>query len=770
MKGRDVVSTGMVLMSLLGGELGAGAGTRPQETGPGMHPVFEELRGPAPAGASAVPFAEPELQRFPVGTRGSDVREMLSAVREGRRADIEVPEAFGDVAVEVETRWLGGQTDWNHDGVIDPTLLRVVRVPDLDEKLRTVAWLVAVPAAADGSVGPDEEKRGVVLWAGMAAGPDPSFEVEALEPAGPAVRLRIPARDGLPLRRLEIRLASGHPAASQSVEADRALVQSAALVFDRMVLAPETAYVKAFIRKEFQAEVDLMEAVRGLAIPEVLRPLYSGLKGAATRLAARQSGPGDAAWLPRLRDAALLLAREADLALALSSDEYRYRVDSLASLSKRWREMESGLKYKDEPMRRIDFEKRISETAGPKERLALARAYEGAFSSQYEEGGAYEKAIAGQNEIARRRGYRSFADLRLEEVFGIEVGQVRAWIEEAFATTEAPARAFIEELRKQKGGCELGYWEVSYLEKAWLKRRLGVEELPTLSEQQARVILKLHLADLGFRLDRPPYDRITMDYYEDPLKLTAGGVAAAATERESYFTSNLKPGQPIPLDEYETVVHETLHTLHYQTSGEASRGSSAFQNLMYSYIAEGIAMSGQGLPMSSPALMRRYFGELPGFSAELMETYPQVRRRANAWSLRRLLVMALMEINLYEARQPDGSERPWKERLAHWKELIASRLWVVPDGIELGQILCRMHPTAEQHQLMYASYPLGRILVGQLRDAIVEKGGPEELKRYGEYLRRLMARGALADQPFVKELIAEARRGGEREKAAGARR
>ena len=166
-------------------------------------------------------------------------------------------------------------------------------------------------------------------------------------------------------------------------------------------------------------------------------------------------------------------------------------------------------------------------------------------------------------------------------------------------------------------------------------------------------------------------------------------------------------------------------------------------------------MSGQGLPTGSAALMKHYFDGLPGFTPQFMEAYPRAQRQAEAWQLRRLLAMALMEINLYEDRRDDGTPRPWKERLAYWPELIAEKLWVVPDGIELGQILCRMHPTAEQQQMQYASYPLGRILVGGLRDAVVKTGSPEELAAYGEQLRKLMSRGALADQPYVKQLVEE---------------
>jgi hypothetical protein len=741
----------------------SGAPAAPAPAVPLPHAVEVKMGDPevgAPAvGPELKALAAPALETraFPVGTRGSDVRVMLQAVRGGKRADIPVPAAFGDLAVEVTTARWPAAVDWDGDGRPELLLLRTAVVPDLDERPTAVSWLLVVPTDDAGAVGPDEEKRAVLLYGAAQAGAapalavsgriegrggEPLLNVQVGTPAGVAVLLR-PAKAGEP---------AGDPA--RALAADRVLVEGAGLVFDRFVLAPETAYVKAFIRKEFEKEVERVEPVRGLAVPEVLRPLYGALTAAAGRLAAApaEGAPG---WLPRARATARILLREADQSLRLTAAEYHDRVESLQGLSKQWRAMEAALSYDGQPLRRVDFETRIVETADAQERRRLARAYEAAFAPLYAADGDYARMVARLNEIARRGGYRNYADLRLEEVFGLPADDFRRWIEDAFAATEELARRFLEDLRAEKGGGELGYWEVQALQKEWLKARLGLPELPKLSEQEARAILRRHLLDLGFDLEQAPYDRVTMDWYQDPLKQDAAGVAATATPFDAYFTSNLKPGQPIPLNEYETVVHETLHTLHYQTSGAASGGSSAFQNLMYSYIAEGITMSGESLPVATPALMKRYFGGLEGFDERLMAVYPAVQQVAEAWDLRRLVVMALMEVELYEDRRPDGSERPWAERLQAWPKLLAERLWVVPDGIELGQILCRMHPTAEQHQLMYASYPLGRILVGQLRDAIVKDGTPEELARYGVAVRELMAQGALADQPSVKALIAK---------------
>ncbi len=700
------------------------------------------------ARGTVAPAAAPEWLRLPVGTQGSDVREMLQAVRAGRRAEIAIPERFGDLELVVETQHLAAR-DWDGDGRPEQTLYRRVTVPDLVGQPSTASWLLAIPRPAAGEAPAEAEKRGRLLLADLRPGARPAFE-----PADPQ-----PAGAGLVLRGAEgpLELKAPAPALDSAAqrEQDLALVEGAGLVFDRLVLAPETAYVKAFIRQEFQAEVDRVEAVRGMAMPLVLRPVYGPLREASARLSAGLAVTAGDERLARAEATARLLQREADLALALPAAAQQERVAALAEVSKAWRAIEAGLSYQGEPLRRIDFERRLAEEPDPAARLALAQAYEGAFAPLYAPGGPFERMVATVNAMARAQGYDGFLDLRIQQIFGLDRAAFLAWVERAFAATEAPAADFIAELRRFAGKQDLGYWEVGHLQRRWLQQAVGGHALPELAEAQALQILRSHLAELGFDLSQPPYDRITMDFYQDPLKQDQAGVAATATPQDGYFTANLRPGKAIPLEEFETLLHETLHTLHYQTSGQASGGSSAQQNLMYSYVAEGVTMSGQDLPVANEALMRRYFGGLPGFDDALLERYPAAQRRAQAWDLRRLLVMALMEHELYVDRRPDGSERPWQERLAAWPQLLEQRLWVRPDGIELGQILCRMHPSSEQQQLMYASYPLGRILVGQLRDRLLGEGSPAELARYGVVLRRLMARGALADEPFVRSLLAE---------------
>ena len=250
-----------------------------------------------------------------------------------------------------------------------------------------------------------------------------------------------------------------------------------------------------------------------------------------------------------------------------------------------------------------------------------------------------------------------------------------------------------------------------------------------------------------------PYDRNVMDWFQDDLKWNRSGTAATATPAIAYFTSNIKPGVPIPLEEWSTAVHETGHTLHYQTSGAVGQGLSSYQNNMPSYVAEGVAMTFEEVAFVNEKLMRRYFEGQPGFTDKLYEVYPQVRAQSTAWQTRRLLLMASYEINLYQDKNADGTDRSWDERVGAWPEMVRQRLFVEPPEDALAQIMCRSHPFDDQSQLGYASYPLGFSLVHQVLRKTVSEGSDEELDRFGLAMKQIMAQGALADRNSVQAIV-----------------
>ena len=200
-------------------------------------------------------------------------------------------------------------------------------------------------------------------------------------------------------------------------------------------------------------------------------------------------------------------------------------------------------------------------------------------------------------------------------------------------------------------------------------------------------------------------------------------------------------------------MHETAHTLHYQTSGAQAPGLSSFQNNMPSYIAEGVAMTFEDAPVCTPQLMTKYFGGKEGFTDELFEVYPQARGRAAAWQTRRLLLMGMYEVNLYVDRNPDGTERSWEERVGAWDGLVRERLFVEPPADSLAQIMCRSHPFDDQSQLGYSSYSLGVALVRNVRDRTLTTGTGEELTAFGAAMIELMAQGALADRASAQAII-----------------
>ena len=705
----------------------------------------------APVAPPAKPEEGEERASYVVGTRDSDVRPMLTAVAEGRRSEIVVPEVLGDLTIDVASRWYEPAGDVDGNGHADRLLLRCAVVPRLGE-VTTSAWIVAVLADDEGGIGPDQQKEGVVVAAALVAGEQCPLVVAEVAEDGKVTYDRL-GKDGWQRVVATPRTATVEEKLAGDAERDVALVTSAMQVYDTGVLAPETAYVKAFIHKGFLPEVEAVEPTRDLIFPEVLMPLYGSLKVVEAKLRFADIADAYGAVDARTSIMTSILVHEGDLRLSLSAGELKRRVEGLQKLGTQFEEIEGALTLDGEKMRRRDFEIKLSQVADAGERARVVKTYQDFFRPVVAEGGQYEQFIAEMNEIARTHGFANYPDMRMVEKFGMDLDGFIEWTDQAWTNTDADALAFVTSLKAFAGTDALTYWQVGQLTDAWILDQVGMEALPTLGEEDAIGIMKQFFEDVGLDMEAAPYDRITHDWYQDDLKWNRSGTAATATPEDAYFTSNLKPGEPIPLDEWETPVHETAHTLHYQTSGQHGQLLSAYQNNMPSYVAEGVAMTMEEVPIGNPALMRRYFADKPGFTDELFEIYPGVKAQAVAWQTRRLLLMGLYEVNLYVDRNPDGSERPWVERVGAWEGMVRDRLFVEPPADALAQIMCRSHPFNDQSQLGYSSYSLGHALVRQIFRTSVLEGTDEELQRYGKAMIEVMSQGALADRASVQAVI-----------------
>jgi len=715
--------------------------------------VFDLQAVPAeePWGAPACTEEGVETTRYVVGTRDSDVVAMLELLRQGKRAEIEVPEVLGDLTMEVTTRWIGSY-DLDGNGQADRLLERRVVVPRLGE-VTTSAWIMVVMADDAGVDGADREKEAVLIDAVLVDGDTCPMAIVEVDEDGGITYDRPGEGDGWTRMTATMRNVSEAEKLAADAGRDTALVQSAMAVYDTGVLAPETAYVKAFIRKEFLAEVEAVEPTRDLVFPEILLPLYGSLKLVKAKMRDPAVAQAYTVDDPRIEVMVSMLVHEGDLRLSLGADQLKSRVAGLQELGAQFEALEAELVLDGEKVRRRDFESRLGEVETAEERAAVAQAYQDAFRPMVAEDGLYPKFIDEMNAIARDRGFENYPDLRMTEKFGVDLQGFYEWTDRAWADTEADAKAFIESLQQFAGVDSLTYWQVGQLTDAWILDQVGMEALPVLAEADAQEVMKRFYKDVGLDMDADPYDRITMDWYQDDLKWNRAGTAATATPRQAYFTSNIRPGVPIPLDEWETPVHETGHTLHYQTSGAAAPGLSAYQNNMPSYVAEGVAMTFEEVPIFNGKLMRRYFGGKKGFTDKLFDVYPQVKAQSVAWQTRRLLNMGLYEVNLYIDLNPDDSERSWAERVATWDEQVRTRLFVEPPADSLAQIMCRSHPFNDQSQLGYSSYSLGHALVRNVLYSSVSEGTDEELQRFGDAMKTIMAQGALADRASVQAVI-----------------
>ncbi len=717
------------------------------ETGTGTETAAEDTASEPAVPPEAVATA-PVTASYPVGTSGSDVREMLEAVDEGRRAEIVIPETFGDLAIQLQSRWID-VADLDGDGTADKVLERTATVPHEYEPTRAASWLVAVLSAADGTVGADQEKAGILIDAATIEGEQAPLRFVECHPGDQAV-VRYDRWNGEGYEPWQGVATPTAEVTEPDLERDVALIQSAMAVYDAGVLAPETAYVKAFIRKEYMPEVEAVESTRDLIFPEVLRPLYTAIKVAEQRSRDEAQAATYVAAEPQIAVMIGILDHEADLRLSLSADELRRRVAGLQELGEIFEGLEEGLELEGAKARRRDFEIKLGEVADPAERAAITTTYQDQFRPMIAADGRYQQFIAEMNEVARARGYENYADMRMVEKFGMDLDGFLGWVEQTWQATDADAKAYIDSLEQFAGTESLTYWQVKQLSDAWILDQVGVEELPKLSEEDAVAILQQMYADVGFDMATAPYDRITMDWYQDDLKWNRAGTAATANPQQAYFTSNLKPGTPIPLDEWQTPVHETGHTIHYQTSGATAPGLSSYQNNMPSYVAEGVAMTFETVAVANETLMRRYFEGKPGFTDKLFAVYPQVTRQAAAWETRRLLNMAMYEINLYIDQDEDGNVRSWEDRTGAWPQMVRDTLFVEPPEDALAQIMCRSHPFNDQSQLGYASYGLGFALVNQIGLQLLVEGNDEELQRFGAAMGEVMAAGALANRASVQ--------------------
>ncbi len=704
-----------------------------------------------------VPAAEDldaKATSYIIGTKDSDVLDMLEKVRTDKREEIVLPETFGDLTIDVTSIVTEGAADFDGNGQPDNLLLRWAVVPRPGAEVATMAWLVAVLADDQGTLGPDQEKNAVLLDA--AAGPGEESPLRLGEVTGgkkPVVRYYKLMPNGFKAFDATARMAASEDKLQPAMMRDFALVDSAMWVYDTGVLAPEMAYVKAFIHKGYMPEVEAVEPTRDLVFPEILAPLYGSLKEAQARHSVPENASSYAAKQPLYAAKLSMLAHEGDLRLSLSADELRARMKGLQELGDQFSALEESLTLDGKKARRRDIENRLSEVSDPKKRAAVTKAYQDTFRPMVAEDGRYKQFIGEMNELARANGYRNYPDMRMVEKFGVDLDGFNAWLDESWKATEVDAQAFITSLKEFAGEEQLTYWQVGQLTDAWVLDQVGLKEMPAMSPEDARSIMETMYRDMGLDMSVEPYSNITMDSFQHDLKWNRSGTAATATPEQAYFTSNIKPGEPIPINEWETMVHETAHTLHYQTSGMASGGMSAYQNNMPGYVAEGVAMTQEEVAMANATLMKRYFGGKEGFTDKFLEVYPEARAQATAWQTRRLMLMASYEVNLYMDQDRDGNAVAWADRVGAWDGMVREKLFVEPPEDALAQIMCRSHPFDDQSMLNYGAYALGYLLVSQIRHATIHEGTDEEIVAHGVAIKELMAQGALANRDTAQEII-----------------
>lgn len=691
---------------------------------------------------------------YPIGTQGTDVEHFIDMFRQGKRNEITFPKEVGTLKARVNSYWVNnGKIDFNADGKSDRLLLRTVNIPKGDFKSLSTAWLVAITDAnGDGKISADEEKAGMVIASGMMAGDSsPITQVEVGDYNNDGMidvgYTKWDSDTGF----YNNYKAIGSKTEKVDAQNDRELVLSALAVYDAFIHAVESAYAKRFVVGTFN-EADLLENSKAVLIPEVLRPLYSSIKDVRQRCESAKWKESYDNLDKRIGTLSRIFIRAADPALALSTEDLIYNDGVLTNLSNEWDEAFGNLKWDGEKVNYVTYEQKLSSEGNASKRLQKTTEYEELYAPIYEENGTFHQYVLEMNGRAQKYGYRNFAEIRAQQMFGVSLQELEAWIDAEMKATEVDAKEYIEDLKNYAGKDSIGYWEAYVLHNARIKEKSGFTELPTLTQEQAFRALHQFYEDMGYPLDQAPYNTITMDpfYKKGDIKENRNGTAVAATSYHAHFTCNIDSDKPIIIEDFKTLVHELMHDIHYTTAGRYFPGYLSYQNNTYNYVAESLTMATQFLPFEYPDLMKRYFGDVDGFTDEFIESYSKAKRLQNAWEIRRVLVMAKTELQFYT------SEKPWKERLGFAREETRKSLFVEPEGTKYGHITARGHPFWKEAQLSYASYGLGNAMVSRIKKATIKEGTLDELRLYGQRIKPIMEQSADADRASIMKIVEDA--------------
>jgi len=403
--------------------------------------------------------------------------------------------------------------------------------------------------------------------------------------------------------------------------------------------------------------------------------------------------------------------------------------------------------WKGAKMDRWKFFADLRMISDPIERRELFQAYthHHLVAMQQKDGLLHEEngelvVIRELNALARNHGFRSHADFITKVNYATSVEDVDRAFQEHADKKQNDVNAYVAELEALNGG-PVAEWDVPYLTQQLISSRFGGKEIPKLSIEEAGSVAKDYLRDLGFDLDQPPFQgKIIMDLYAREGKDAQTHARGVHDGSSTVLHGNFKPGQQISLEEFNVLLHELFHNIHFILGAEKAGGKSI--NGFYGQPrvwGEGSAQAIANV-IYEKSWMDRYLKLLPQFADDKFRAaISNAKKIAIAYEEMQFFCYAKWEINLYER-----TDLPVKDRLALWREMSKKYLGVeTMDMMEGGYPYTRSQFSS--FPIYYVNYALSSPLATPAVEAIVNGLNENDLpavQRAGVKMRNILRAGS----------------------------
>lgn len=718
--------------------------------------------------SSFISLAKPD-RSFIIGSKETKLPDVFATIKSGGIP--ELPQEMGNLQATLSDRLIVSRNSWKDSAINFSNdqrfglLLREVNIPRIGKMAQRIAWLLAVPLTETGEVDSTALDSARVLFSTYAESQDVSTFNNHL--IGGLALLENDGKVGVNFEAYDPakKTYSSYVVLPETVkdkitQGDRErLVYSAALFADMFRKAYAEADVLSRIHMGFSPLATMVQTAETDGWDSVMRFLAGDL----LRLG-DEASQGVHTLSQQSKDLVGLLKIASGKRFRFSAQAEKERISMHAAIFDGFNKAADNFEWGGKKMTRSDAYKELALQEDPEIRLDLYRHFILHFSKEAAREKGLFASIDKFNAMVRDIGGKdTYADVTYRDRFGMDTTAFFDFVKSYMAETDGLAKQHIERLRlvnkriNPESGDTIFMQDVGYLSSLPIDSESS-ETPPLLTIEQARDIETSIYRDLGFDFAQTPWKDIFVDDQRRLYKAPVAGEALAVDNESSYYIMNME-ASGLSLDEVETMIHERLHTVHFQSAIKRAKGSMMVKELWGGpdQWPEGIAMAAQNL-LKNPEIAHRYLGKY-GYSREYLETRAKSMEAKIAWDRRYLLMIAMQEIMMYRKTIPGSDvELNISERLGLWKKWCKELLHVeMPEGVDTGDWVAKPHPFSKDAYLYYAAYPMGVIQAEKILNNYIKEGTVEEMQAAGEELRRLLGLGSLITASDIESAIAQPR-------------